>query len=166
MPTYNTGNLTKVIYNGINCTKVFYTKDGTTTTVFNFASFPQVTSSVTPVEIGDFRIYTFTSDGTFEVTQEGNDGGANTYRLLLVGGGGQVGLQETGFGGGAGAGGMVEEAAYALPLGSYDIRVGIGPNTGDNDPSENGGNSTIGSITALTAFGGGARSSGGFRCWC
>ena len=66
MPTYNTGNLTKVIYNGINCTKVFYTKDGTTTTVFTYALFPQVTSSVTPVEIGDFRIYTFTSGGDFD----------------------------------------------------------------------------------------------------
>ena len=43
-------------------------------------------------------------------------------------------VQGTGFGGGAGAGGMVEVAAQALPRGSYDIEVGDGPNSGSNDP--------------------------------
>ena len=64
MPTYNTGNLTKVIYNGINCTKVFYTKDGTTTTVFNYALFPEATGGMETTD-GDFRVHTFTSGGNF-----------------------------------------------------------------------------------------------------
>ena len=129
--------------------------------VYTFARFPEVTSSVMPVTDGDYLVYTFNGVGNFTVDQEGNAGGSNTYQLLLVGGGGQVGLAGAGFGGGAGAGGMVEVAAQALPQGSYDIVVGNGPNMGSNDDSFNGGDSKIGSISALTAFGGGARSSGG-----
>ena len=67
MPTYNTGNLTKVIYNGINCTKVFYTKDGTTTTVFNFALFPtgHFQWYNTSYRLETYKIYTFNGVGNF-----------------------------------------------------------------------------------------------------
>ena len=116
-------DLSQVMFNGTNCTEVFFNG----TSVFQFARFPIATGGTITTD-GDFKVHTFTGAGSFTVDQEGNAGGSNTYRLLLVGGGGQVGLSGPGIGGGGGAGGMVEVAAQALPLGSYDIEVGNGPN--------------------------------------
>ena len=51
---------------------------------------------------GDFKIHTFTSGGTFSVSQAGNAAGSNTVEYLIQAGGGGGGGYN---GGGGGAGG-------------------------------------------------------------
>ena len=93
-----------------------------------------------------FRVHTFTSDGTFEVTR----GGVVEY-LIVAGGGGGGG----GNGGSAGAGGGFVDGRTTLLAQAYSAVIGSGgaPGTGIGDDSEtSGSNSTA---LGLTAIGGG-----------
>ena len=109
---------------------------------------------------GDFKIHTFNSSGTFEVTNGGNACGSNTVDFLVVAGGaGGAGD----WSGGGGAGGYRESfpnpATGGTPVSAqgYPITVGGGGAAGNNSArGTNGGNSVFSSITSAGGGGGGA----------
>ena len=68
---------------------------------------------------GDYKIHTFTSDGTFTVTTLGE---GDVSALVVAGGGGGTGYA----GGGGGAGGVLFEPQLTLTVTSYDVSVGAG----------------------------------------
>lgn len=110
-----------------------------------------------------YRSHTFTSSGTFDVTELGDY--SNTVEYLVVAGGGAGGAY-----GGGGAGGLrSSDPSMPAPLrgtaltvstspGSYTVTIGAGGNAMSPSPVNNGnsGNDTVfGSITS-TGGGGGA----------
>lgn len=113
--------------------------------------------------ISGYRIHTFTSSGTLEVT------GTGTVEYLVVaGGGGGAGGGWRVAGGGGGAGGLRTGTGFSLTPGSYAITVGAGGAGGDGQsiPSTSGSNSIFSTITSNGGgFGGrdspGAGGSGG-----
>ena len=98
-----------------------------------------------------FRVHTFTTDGTFEVTS-----GDGEVDVLVVAGGGGAGFDE---GGGGGAGGLVFATLGLLPS-AYSVTVGSGgAGSGEQVPGDNGEDSLFGSlITAIGGGGGGSNS--------
>jgi len=108
-----------------------------------FAQIAATGGTVTDIiDGGDiYRVHTFTSSGTFEVTAGGGE-----VEYLVVAGGGSGGVTEGWSTGGGGAGGVIESNA-ALQAASYAINVGSGGNPG------NGQNSSFDVIA--TAIGGG-----------
>jgi len=89
---------------------------------------------------GDYKIHTFTSGGTFGVTQVGNGPGGNTVNYLIVAGGGNSGSNAEGSG--AGAGGYREFSCQPLSVTSYPISIGGpgGESSGFGFTSNRGGN--------------------------
>jgi hypothetical protein len=108
--------------------------------------------TVTDVNIGGilYRLHTFTSSGTFTVTQLGN---SNVVDYLVVAGGGSGG----GSGGsGGGGGGGVRSSVSTVALGAYPVVVGPGGTaytTANGWRGNSGGNS---SWNGVVSIGGGA----------
>jgi hypothetical protein len=102
--------------------------------------------------VGNFKIHTFTSSGTFTVTNSG------PARFLVVGGGGG------GSEGGGGAGGFIDHSNYdylfSAITGAYPVVVGAGgagSAAGSNIArASNGGNSSLVGFTAIGGGGGGS----------
>ena len=100
---------------------------------------------------GDFKIHTFTGDGTFTVTAAGNSSGSNTvdYLVVAAGGGGYDGV-----GVGGGAGGYRESfpnpatGGLSVSAQAYPIQVGSGGAANTN------GEPSI--FSSITSAGGGA----------
>lgn len=113
-------------------------------------------------EDGDFKIHTFTSSGTFEVTQLGNqtDGTEDEVEYLVVAGGGGGGNISRS--GGGGAGGMLDDTGHVVTVQEYTITVGLGGTGGGGGSGQglNGGNSEFDTIDP--SGGGGGGGSGGF----
>ena len=118
---------------------------------------------------GDYKVHTFTGDGTFEVTGAGTSGGSNSVDYLVIAGGGGGGVKEGG--GGGGAGGYRQSypnpATGGLPVSvqSYPISVGGGgagpaPEAGTGTRGINGSTSTFNSITSAGGGGGGGGAGG------
>ena len=116
---------------------------------------------------GNFKIHTFTGDGTFTVTCAGNSAGSNTVSYVVVAGGGGTGGDG---GGGGGAGGYREglglnDSYTGSPLrsptgvpvsaspGSYPIVVGGGGAGGAQPTTGNAGNNS--SFSTIISAGGG-----------
>ena len=113
---------------------------------------------------GDYKIHTFTGDGTFTVSSVGNTAGSNTVDYLVIAGGGGTGGSGTGGGGAGGyrfsdgtasgsySAGPSPLGASALPVSAqaYPIAVGGGTTGGCGT----GGNSVFSTITSTG--GGGA----------
>ena len=101
---------------------------------------------------GDYKTHTFTADGTFSVSDIGDDGLAD---VLVVGGGsgGGKSISTSNIAGPGGAGGLVYIQNKAISATSYSIVIGAGT-TGMTTTSlgTNGGDSTT---MGLTAKGGG-----------
>ena len=129
-----------------------------------------------------FRVHTFTSSGTFEVTR----GGEVEYLVIAGGGGGGAGLEDAATGGGGGAGGYrssvqgersgrdsASEQKLEVTPQVYSITVGAGGGgAGASGNGDKGGNSSFGSIVSEgggfgAAPGGtsGSGGSGGGRPW-
>lgn len=113
------------------------------------------TGGNTVVDIGGYRIHTFTSSGTFNVTAAPS-GSAIDALLVGGGGGGSQGTINQG-GGGGGAGGVIYLTGQAITVQAYSIVVGAG-GTGALTPTlsnvaANGQDSTG---FGQTAVGGGA----------
>jgi len=128
---------------------------------------------------GDYKIHTFTSPGTFCVSNAGNCSGSNSVDYMVVAGGGGGAANSNGAGG-AGAGGFRESSGAASgcysasPLGSgvsalpvsvqgYPITVGGGGAGHVGDP-ENAGDGSSGSnsvFSSTTSAGGGGGGGGG-----
>lgn len=102
----------------------------------------------TITDIGGFRVHTFTSSGSFDVTGEA----PVTVEALLVAGGGGGGGD---LGGGGGGGGVLSITA-SVTDGSYAIVVGAGGTAGTV-----GGNSTAFGSTAHGGGGGGDNGTAG-----
>lgn len=100
---------------------------------------------------GDFKVHTFTSSGTFQITS-----GSGTVESLVVAGGGSGGTGNTA-GGGGGAGGLIYTSPGAnLGIGSYTVTVGAGgAQQTANADGNNGGNSQFNGMTAAVGGGGG-----------
>ena len=109
---------------------------------------------------GDFKIHTFTGDGTFTVTSAGNATGSNTvdYLVVAAGGGGYDGVA----GGGGGAGGYRESfpnpatGGLSVSAQAYPIQVGSG-----GAANTNGEPSIFSSITSAGGGAGGNYNSSG-----
>ncbi|MFA5390368.1 MAG: autotransporter-associated beta strand repeat-containing protein [Candidatus Omnitrophota bacterium] len=103
--------------------------------------------------VGDYKIHTFTGDGTFDVV------GDLSAEVLVVGGGGGGGGAAgwVGSAGGGGAGGYVYDASKEITSGSYTVTVGDGGAGGAEagDPTGIGTNGEDSSIFDLNAVGGG-----------
>tara|TARA_R110000782_G_scaffold23909_1_gene62152 strand:+ start:67 stop:996 length:930 start_codon:yes stop_codon:yes gene_type:complete len=128
-------------------------------------------------EIGDYRVHTFTSSGTFEV--QSIDGAlpspAKAADYIVVAGGGAGGYS---YGGGGGAGGFREahvdaisgtytasplatSASMPIAVTSYPITVGAGAaQSGLYQNGQNGGTSTFSTISASGGGGGGGTGQG------
>lgn len=99
---------------------------------------------------GDYVIHTFLADGTLTLPA------GVIADVLLVGGGGAGGHA---LGGGGGAGGLIYERGVKLAGGAYTVTVGAGgvPNSANNTPGGNGGDSVLafGGTEVFRAVGGG-----------
>ena len=98
-----------------------------------------------------FRVHTFTTNGTFTVT----NAGAVEF-LVLAGGGGGGRSGAAGAGGGGGAGGLIFGSRF-VEVGSFAITVGSGGAGAAalNTPGQNGSSSTVFDLTAVGGGGGG-----------
>jgi len=117
---------------------------------------------------GGYRIHTFTSSGTFAISEP------FTVQYLVIAGGGSAGFgagggNESG-GGGAGGyrssvtgemsgGGASAESALSLTAGSYTVTVGAG-GAGVNNGRNNGSDSTFSNITSIGGGAGGNNNTG------
>jgi hypothetical protein len=135
-------------------------------------------SGGTETTSGDYKIHTFTGDGTFTVSSVGNSagGGAGASYVVVAGGGGAGGDQGSG---GGGAGGYREgknsgdpysasplnaPAGLTLSAQAYPIQVGgggAGGATGTPEDGTSGGTSIFSTITSAGGGGGGLGDSGG-----
>ena len=102
---------------------------------------------------GGYRIHTFLSPGTFNVSALGAS--LDTEYLVVAGAGGGGARH----GGGGGAGGFLQ-GSLSVPATSYPITVGGGGTGALSDPpgggqGTNGQNSTYSSVTATGGGGGG-----------
>jgi hypothetical protein len=100
---------------------------------------------------GDYKIHTFTANGTFNITQLGTQ--QNVETLVIAGGGGGGHPR----GGGGGAGGYRFDADLSVTQTSYSISVGSGGAGAayDGGQGSDGNNSVFNTITS-TGGGGGA----------
>ena len=109
------------------------------------------TETTVPIDGRDYRVHTFLTSGTFEVTDLGTEG---TVEYLVVAGGGAGG---SGLGGGGGAGGLLTNVGsekMSVTLGSHPTTVGEGGVTQTlRALGTNGGDSAF---LSITASGGGA----------
>ena len=122
-----------------------------------FAPMQATGGTVTNITVdgADYRVHTFTSSGTFQVTDLGTTDGQVEYLIVAGGGGGGGGR----YNGGGGAGG-VRMGTINLSNASYSIVVGAGggggrPTSDDWDGDENGKNGSNSSAFGITAIGGG-----------
>lgn len=118
----------------------------------------------TVTEANGYRIHTFTSSGTFQVTK----GSTEVEYLIIAGGGGAA----CAFGGGGGAGGYrcsvpgelsggssVVESKVNVSVASYSVIVGAGGAGGDTGGSPKGANGSNSSALGITSVGGGTSGS-------
>ena len=130
---------------------------------YNGNSWIQITDSFFSVSggtestFGNYKLFTFTSNGTFTVTGSGN------IDILVVAGGGQGGLPagNDNYGGGGGAGGLVWYTGFTVGAGDHSIVVGNGgaqtSSGSGNRRGNDGSNSTAFGLTALGGGGGGGQ---------
>lgn len=142
--------------------KVLAVKSGMTDSPIKEASYVQQYASGPPIatggdEIGTFtdggttyKYHKFTTDGTFEVTREGE------VDLLIIGGGGAGGGRNVKNGGGGGAGEVLEILSEPLPVGSYTVNIGLGGTSSTSSPAPS---TTDGGLTDFA--GGGYTAAGG-----
>ena len=99
---------------------------------------------------GDYKIHTFTSDGTFTVKSLGST--EDEVEYLVVGGGGGGGFAR---GGGGGAGGYRTATGFAVTVQGYSITIGAGGLGVASDDGTDGGDSIFSTITSDGGGGGG-----------
>ena len=138
------GEWKPIEYSGSYGTNGFYLPFNTTQGIIAAGG-----GSVTTV--GDYKIHSFTSNGTFTPSSVAAAGGFVQY--LVVAGGGAAG-RAWNWGGGGGAGGM-REGYLEVTAQAYAITVGAGGVKGTN-----GGNGANSVFSSITSTGGGAGSSG------
>ena len=109
---------------------------------------------------GDFKIHTFTSSGTFTVTNAGQASGSNSVDYLVIAGGASGGGYDNAAASGGGAGGMrysfPNPATGGLPVSAqaYPVTVGAG-GTHPSNQHYAGGSGTNSVFSSVTSTGGG-----------
>ncbi len=105
---------------------------------------------------GGYTIHTFTTSGTFTVTQAGD------VEYLVIGAGGGGGGADNQVAGGGGAGAFRTATGFAVTVQGYTITVGAGGSggVGINDGGD-GGDSTFSTITSNGGAGGQVQTSSG-----
>jgi len=106
---------------------------------------------------GDFKVHTFTSPGTFTVSQAGNAAGSNSVDWLILAGGGAGG---SGTAGAGGAGGHRQNypnpATGGTPVSAQGYPIQVGGGSGGSSPSmSTGGSGSSSSAFGFTSAGGG-----------
>ena len=82
---------------------------------------------------GSFQVHTFTSGGTFEVTQLATDPANDVIEYLVAAGGGGSGTPGTApLHAGGGAGGTKTESSQPVAAQTYPVSVGSGGGAGSN----------------------------------
>lgn len=104
---------------------------------------------------GNFRVHTFTSSSSFQITQTSNID--NNIQYLYAAGGGGGGFN---VGGGGGAGGLLNSSTTATVT-TLTVTIGGGGAGGVTDRGTSGSNTTITGLTTAVGGGGGGRSSVG-----
>ena len=102
---------------------------------------------------GNYKIHTFTSSGTFAVT----DAAHGVMEYMLVAGGGAAG-GSTGYcwsGGGGGAGGYIANTSFSVSAQNYSVVIGGGGSANNSGQGGAGGNSSFAGNTAIGGGGGG-----------
>ena len=89
---------------------------------------------------GNYKVHTFTSSGTFQITS----GSGDVEYLVVAGGGGGGGDS----GGGGGAGMMLTGTKTSMTAGSYTVTVGAGGTGGSNTNMTAGSDSVFDNITS------------------
>ena len=124
---------------------------------------------------GDYKIHSFTSDGTFNVTGAATPNANSKVDFLIIAGGGGGGKYQAG---GGGAGGYRESKCNSVsgcwtssPLAvaqsiqveatSYPVIVGAGGVGGLGAPNNYGGNGSNSSFSVIVSAGGGVGGEGG-----
>ena len=124
---------------------------------------------------GNYKIHTFTSDGTFNVTSAGTPNASSAVDFLIIGGGGGGGKYQAG---GGGAGGYRESKSsfisgcwtaspkaaaqsVSIEAGSYPVTVGAGGVGGLGSPNGYGGNGGNSIFSTIISAGGGVGGEGG-----
>ena len=102
---------------------------------------------------GDYKVHTFTSNGTFTPTSVSGDGFVE-YLVIAGGGAGAADGATTAGNGGGGAGGY-RTGLLAVTAQAYSITVGAGGVGALSASGVNGGNSVFSSITSTGGGGGG-----------
>jgi hypothetical protein len=109
---------------------------------------------------GASTIHTFTSNGTFEITELDDPEVEVDIEYLVVAGGGGAGFSDANIsGGGGGGGGGVIGNSLVAEIRTYAVTIGAGGagSVSDSLKGENGEDSTFGTITAIGGGGGGSR---------
>ena len=114
---------------------------------------------------GDFKIHTFTSPGTFSVSNAGGPAGSNSVEYLVVAGGGGAGTDRAGGGGGGGHRSNYPSPAtggLSVTATSYPVTVGTGGGggSGGSGPGESGSRGNNSVFSTITSTGGGGGSGG------
>ena len=103
---------------------------------------------------GNYKYHTFTTSGTFQIT-DAPAGESIEYVIVAGGGGGGGGANGNGSGGG-GAGGMQEITTSSVSTGTYSIIIG-GGGAGSNDSTLRGNQGSGSSALGNSSNGGGGR---------
>jgi len=124
----------------------------TFTTAMTFVTFIEATGGTVTTD-GDYKVHTFTANGTFTVTTVGSGSGeSNTVQYLVVAGGGGGG---TSIGGAGGAGGYRTATGFTVTAQAYSITVG-GGGAGSTRAPPNGVAGSNSVFSTITSAGGGA----------
>ena len=158
----------------VDSTKGWQDIHDSTSNITGVPSFISATGG-TITDCGDFKIHTFTSDGTFTINSAPTPANNNVSYMVVAGGGAGGGAQ-TGTGGGAGGGGaggfregktpatpytaspLVAPAGLPVSVQAYPISVGAGGSAVCECQGNSGSNSVFSTITSAGGGGGGARS--------
>jgi hypothetical protein len=105
---------------------------------------------------GDYKVHTFNSSGTFEVTNTSTTG----LEYLVIAGGGSGGWGNNGSGrtrnaGGGGAGGYLTSTAHSVTVQSYTVTIGAG-GAASTIWGYRGDSGTDSTFSSFTSIGGGA----------
>ena len=101
---------------------------------------------------GDYKVHTFNSSGTFQITTLGSDA-VLEYLVIAGGGTGMRFGSSNGGGGGGGAGGYRTATGFSVSATSYTITVGAGGASSSSDGGGNNGNDST--FSSITSTGGG-----------
>ena len=126
-------------------------------------SFHVTASGGTVTTVGDYKVHTFLSDGTFTVSNNGHPTGSSTVEYLVVAGGGAGGRGQNAGSAGGGAGGLRTNfpspatGGFSVNATGYPITVGDGGAgvTSSGAQGTDGSASVFSSISSAGGGGGG-----------